>query len=88
MDQRMSTMPELEDIQGIIVRGYGSLKGAYFAVLRIEDAAATKRWLSELAVRSGAERPTESETCVNVRLHLSGAEKVGPGSRIAGHVLR
>jgi Dyp-type peroxidase family len=73
----MSTMPELEDIQGIIVRGYGSLKGAYFAVLRIEDAAATKRWLSELAVRSGAERPTESETCVNVAFTFPGLKKLG-----------
>ena len=32
----MSPVPELEDIQGIIVRGYGRLKGAYFVLLRIE----------------------------------------------------
>ena len=65
-------MPELEDIQGIIVRGYGSLKGAYFAVLRIEDAAATKRWLGELDVRSGAERPSEAETCFNLAFTFRG----------------
>jgi Dyp-type peroxidase family len=76
MEQDMS-VPELEDIQGIIVRGYGSLKGAYFVMLHIQDAAATRRWLGELAVRSGASRPTESDTCVNIAFTYPGLEKLG-----------
>jgi Dyp-type peroxidase family len=69
--------PELDDIQGIIVRGYGSLKGAYFVVLGIRDAAATKRWLDELALRSGTVRPTEADTCVNLAFTYPGLEKLG-----------
>ena len=88
MEQAMSLLPELDDIQGIIVRGYGSLKGAYFVLLRMQDAAATKRWLGELAVRSGASRPTELETCVNIAFTYPGLAKLGLDRRIAGHVLR
>jgi Dyp-type peroxidase family len=68
---------ELDDIQGIIVRGYGSLKGASFVLLRIQDESATRRWLGELAVRSGASRPTESDTCVNVAFTYAGLKKLG-----------
>jgi Dyp-type peroxidase family len=77
MEPDMSTVPELEDIQGIIVRGYGSLKGAYFVLLRIQDAAAAKRWLGELAVRNGAARPSESETCMNIAFTYPGLDKLG-----------
>jgi Dyp-type peroxidase family len=68
---------DLTDIQGIIVRGYGSLRGARFVVLGIRDAAAAKRWLGELDVRSGETRPTESDTCVNVAFTRAGLEKLG-----------
>jgi deferrochelatase/peroxidase EfeB len=77
MDQDMSLLPELEDIQGIIVRGYGRLKGAYFVLLRIHDAAAAKRWLGEVAVRNGAAHPSESETCVNIAFTYPGLDKLG-----------
>jgi Dyp-type peroxidase family len=77
MEPDMSPVPELEDIQGIIVRGYGRLKGAYFVLLRIRDAAAAKRWLGELDVRSGAAHPSESETCVNLAFTYPGLDKLG-----------
>jgi len=68
---------ELEDIQGIIVRGYGSLKGAYFVVLSIHEAAAAKRWLGGLDIRSGESRPTESDTCMNIAFTYPALQKLG-----------
>ena len=68
---------DLTDIQGIIVRGYGSLRGARFVVLGIRDARAAKRWLGELDIRNGETRPTESDTCVNIAFTHAGLEKLG-----------
>ncbi len=68
---------QMTDIQGIIVRGYGALKGACFVLLRIHDAAAAKRWLREIDIRSGQTRPTESDTCLNIAFTRTGLEKLG-----------
>lgn len=68
---------ELKDIQGIIVRGYGSLRGACFVVLGVRDATAAKRWLAALDLRSGDARPTESDTCVNIAFTCAGLAKLG-----------
>ena len=68
---------DLADIQGIIVRGYGSLKGARFVVLGIWNPPATKRWLGELDLRSGESRPTVSDTCVNIAFTHAGLAKLG-----------
>jgi Dyp-type peroxidase family len=68
---------DLTDIQGIIVRGYGSLRGARFVLLGIRDAAAARRWLGALDIRSGESRPNESDTCVNVAFTHAGLEKLG-----------
>lgn len=68
---------ELEDIQGIIVRGYGQLKAATFVLLKVTDAKATRGWLGDLAdeVRDGRERP--EETCVNVAVTHAGLAALG-----------
>jgi Dyp-type peroxidase family len=36
---------EIEDVQGIVLRGYGKLEGACFLALRFEDATRTRAWL-------------------------------------------
>ncbi len=40
---------ELNDIQGLIIRGYSHLPAAHFILLRITDAAAAKKWLSVIS---------------------------------------
>jgi Dyp-type peroxidase family len=68
---------ELEDIQGIIVRGYGSLNDTYFIFLAIEDVDASKTWLSEMAneIRNGEARPYDP--VVNIALTFQGLGKLG-----------
>lgn len=63
---------ELDDIQGIIVRGYGALEAAAFVVLEIRQPEATRRWLGGLAgeIRDGVEKPFDS--CVNLAFTHSG----------------
>ena len=68
---------DLTDIQGIILRGYGSLRGACFVVLAIDDPRAAKRWLAELDLRHGQARPAADDTCVNIAFTARGLGRLG-----------
>jgi len=68
MGNAMSLL-QVEDIQGIILHGYGALDNACFLMLAIEDearAAQAKSWLKGLALRSSAKKPEETDTCINI----------------------
>jgi Dyp-type peroxidase family len=45
----MNAALELNDIQGLLARGYGNLKAARFLLLEIEEASAARRWLAAVA---------------------------------------
>lgn len=70
---------ELNDIQGIIRRGYGKLEAAYFLLLEIKDASLAKIWLGALAdqIRDGTTKPEKTETCVNIAFTQAGFEALG-----------
>src|SRR5215469_17679738 len=40
---------ELEDVQGLVLRGYGSLRAARYLLLRVGEAAGARAWLRALA---------------------------------------
>ena len=75
----MSTAPapELNDVQGLVARGYSDLTAARFLLLGIDDGAAGRSWLGALgpALTAGDERP--QERAVNVALTSSGLGKLG-----------
>lgn len=77
----MTEALELDDIQGLIARGYGSLKAASFLLLQIAEGAragqAARGWLGGLAdrVTSGSVRP--DERALQVALSASGLGKLG-----------
>lgn len=71
MGHNMSGM-QVEDIQGLLLRGYGALKGARYLGLRMTESRAAKQWLRALQVRDAREKPSESETCVNVAFSAAG----------------
>ena len=72
---------ELEDIQGIIRRGYGNLEAASFILLKITDTSLAKLWLGKLAendeIRDGRTRPEKKDTCVNIAFTQAGFNKLG-----------
>ena len=70
---------ELNDIQGIIRRGYGTLKAAYFLLLEIKDASLAKIWLGALTdiIRDGTTKPEKTETCVNIAFTEAGFAALG-----------
>ncbi|HEX4930030.1 MAG TPA: hypothetical protein VFV62_04905, partial [Gaiellaceae bacterium] len=73
---------ELGDVQGLFARGYGDLKSAAFLLLKVEDAAAARRWLREASVTSAEDR--RPEHALNLAFTSSGLERLGlPADELA-----
>lgn len=68
---------ELDDMQGLLVRGYGMLPSATYLALAVADAAAARRWLSSAAatVTTGTGRPTDAAR--NIALSARGLRRLG-----------
>jgi len=73
----MADALELADIQGLVARGFGNLRACRFLGLVVEDPAASRRWLGQLAdeVTPAQERPGDSS--VQVAFTSSGLRAVG-----------
>ena len=70
---------ELDDIQGIIRRGYGKLPAACFLLLEITDDHLTKGWLGEIAdqIRDGTAKPDKKDSCLNIAFTQAGFKELG-----------
>ena len=81
----MAATLELDDIQGLVARGYGALRAATFVLLRIDDPSAARVWLGALSDEvATAERGDRSEA-VHVALTRSGLGRLGlPEGSLAG----
>jgi Dyp-type peroxidase family len=68
---------DLPDVQGLFARGYGDLRAAAFLLLGIEDAAAARRWLGDLAgaITSSEARP--DDRALNLAFTSSGLARLG-----------
>jgi Dyp-type peroxidase family len=71
---------QVEDIQGIILFGYGRLQSACFLLLQIDEPRAAKAWLKTLDVRNAKARPDRTDPSVNVAFTGTGLERLGLGS--------
>jgi len=69
---------DLDDIQGLIARGYPDLTAARYVLLQIDDAASACRWLGGLAdqVTPGPEEP-DRPTARTDPVDLRGRQRVG-----------
>jgi deferrochelatase/peroxidase EfeB len=74
---------DLQDIQGLIIRGYGDLKAACYVLLEISNAFSAKAWLNAVAdtVTTGQTRATEK--AFNVAFTYTGIQKLGLEAPIA-----
>ena len=67
----------LEDIQGIIIRGYGNLTAAYYVLLEITNPDSTRTWLGSIVgtITTGQARPEDNAR--NIAFTHSGLKKLG-----------
>jgi Dyp-type peroxidase family len=81
----MAATLELHDIQGLVARGYGSLRVATFVLLRIEDATAARAWLGALTGEVATGERGERSEAVHVALTHPGLVRLGlPEGSVAG----
>jgi Dyp-type peroxidase family len=73
---------ELDDIQGLVARGYGNLSAASFLLIFIEDADGARRWLGWLveSITRASERPRDHS--LNVAFTAHGLAKLGLDARV------
>ena len=68
---------ELADIQGLVVRGYGTLDSAAYLLCSIEQPATARPWLQALAARLDDARERPETLALNVAFTAAGLERLG-----------
>ncbi|GET35491.1 Dyp-type peroxidase [Microseira wollei] len=68
---------ELQDIQGIIARGYGNLEAATYLLLHIQDAPLTRQWLGNLADSIQTCQEPPRNRCLNAAFSYEGLVALG-----------
>ena len=73
---------DLDDIQGLIARGYAELKAATYVLLQVDDAAAARSWLSDLADQVTPASTHPADAALNVAFTAAGLRKLGLADNI------
>ncbi len=68
---------ELDDIQGLIARGYPDLKAASYVLLQITDPVRSRAWLGNLASQITPARARPPDSALNVAVTPSYLRKIG-----------
>jgi Dyp-type peroxidase family len=69
---------DLDNIQGLIARGYADLKAASYLLLEIVEPMATRSWLDDLASSQVTPAPAHpTSTALNIAFTASGLAKLG-----------
>lgn len=72
----MTTL-DLDDIQGILLRGYERLDGAVLVLLRVDDAGAARRWLAGVVDTVTSARRDPDQQAVNLAFTAAGLAALG-----------
>ncbi|MFL6127921.1 MAG: Dyp-type peroxidase [Mycobacteriales bacterium] len=78
----MTEQLELEDMQGLLVRGYGTLPAATYLLLRIHDVPAARRGLADWADGVTSAERAPAGTALNIALTAAGVAALSPGGRL------
>ena len=68
---------QVEDIQGILLYGYGDLRHATFLLLGITEPRLARTWLSTLTVQNGRFKRGEIDRAINVAFTSGGLIRLG-----------
>ncbi len=74
---------QIEDIQGIILSGYGRMTRACYILLAVDDPNAVKEWLRGLQIRTGAPSDADVDACTNIAFTRQGLSKLGINGTLA-----
>lgn len=77
---------QIDDIQGIVLFGYGRLRSACYLLLRIRNAAAAKAWLRGLNLLSARFDPDRTDRAINIAFTRAGLSELGVGDSVIGEL--
>ena len=77
----MTTL-DLDDIQGIVARGYGTLRAARYLLLAVHDPDAARSWLGWLIPSLTNARTRPGNTALNAALTARALERLGLPARM------
>jgi hypothetical protein len=73
------------DMQGLVRFGYGQMTSALYALVRVKNSDAAKRWLRSAPVTTAVAQKPPPKTAMNVAFSAPGLRALGvPESIIAG----
>jgi Dyp-type peroxidase family len=70
-------MLELNDIQGIIIRGYSKLRAAHFLLLSASDAGGARQWLSRIRADITPGHVSPEESAMHIAFTYEGLRAIG-----------
>jgi Dyp-type peroxidase family len=73
----MAESLDVDDIQGLVFRGYGNLRAACYLLLAVDDPASARAWLRSLAGEITVGEVKADATALNVAFTPSGLRKLG-----------
>jgi hypothetical protein len=76
--------PGLNDVQGLVARGYGNLPSARFLLVGIDDGAAARAWLGAVAGALTTAEASPDAQAVNIAFTSSGLRKLGVDAATVG----
>jgi Dyp-type peroxidase family len=75
---------EVDDVQGLVARGYADLKSATYILLRVESAASARAWLATLLQHVTPAPARPADTALNVAFTAMGLSALGLPADIVG----
>ena len=78
---------ETDDIQGLVLQGYGKLRAAAYVVLEITDAALARTWLRDLLPRISLGETRPESGAVNLAFTAAGLTRLGLSEDDHGRLL-
>ena len=80
----MRSEVDYADVQGLVRFGYGKLKEASYALLRVKDAAAARAWLRNAPITNAVTREHPPTTALQVAFTAEGLKAIGVPPDVLG----
>lgn len=73
----MTQTVELDEVQGLVARGFGNLKAAHFILLGVDDPKRARPWLGKLAGSVTTAAPRPDRLAINLAFTAPGLRALG-----------
>lgn len=73
----MNRTIDIKDLQGLIIRGYGSMRNVRYTMLKVNDAAKARKWLADILPQVSDGEHNAVTVALNMALTFQGLNALG-----------